>query len=482
VRIQNNTASQTGGGIYVKPGRHVFTGFSFATLCAWDFRIDGNAAQDGAAIHADYATDAASSMLGGDVLFNMMPSETLCGGPPTGSQGCAAGTVCNSIDGNVARSVDGQATGGAAVLTQGGGILAADRVQWRANQGGQAVRVIHEGFEGNEGDLRNCVLVDNLVSDHLLLAGDGADLRLDHCTIANNTIAAAHVIEAADALVLRRSIIDQPDKTSVTVGGSLIAEHVLATEIASLGGGGTSRVQGRPRFVDPEIGNYRQLAASRGVDFAPPDPAITLDFDGAPRPVDLDVVSDWTGPADLGAFELQILQPLVSNGDFAHDLRRWHVLFGTWNDAEGGNAEVIKSPSGADERVYAVAQCIFVPAPGVYKLGGRGRAASGPSGDRVLMQWHYRRDGGPGCADSAIDAQGDVVITSSPDWTPAPATYIDVPAGEWNRNTSIGIVLAVDNSGSADPDVAHGFFDDISLELVGGVPGDDPVFADGFEP
>jgi hypothetical protein len=197
--------------------------------------------------------------------------------------------------------------------------------------------------------------------------------------------------------------------------------------------------------------------------------------------VDLGVVSDWTGPADLGAFELQTVQPLVRNGDFGHDLGLWHVLFGTWNGAEGGSAEVIKSPSSADERVYAMAQCIFVPGPGIYGLGGRARAGAGPIGDRTLMQWHYRRDGGPGCADSGIDAQGDVLITSSPAWTPAPATYIDVPAGEWNRNTSISIVLAVDNIGSSDPDVAHGFFDDIRLEVVGSVP-DDVVFADGFDP
>lgn len=315
VRIQNNTASQSGGGIYVRPGRHVFTGFSFATVCAWDFRIDGNAAQEGAAIHADFATDAAGSTLGGDVVLNLTARDVLCGDPPAGSLPCGAGTVCPSIDGNIARTVDGQATTGAAVLTQGGGVVAADRVQWRANHGGQALRVTHEGFDGNEGDLRNCVLVDNLVSDHLLLAGDGADLRLDHCTIANNTIAAAHVIAAADDLILRRSIIDQPDRTSVTVGGSLIAEHLLATEIASLGGS-ASLVQDRARFVDPAAGDYRQLAASRGVDFAPPDPAITQDFDRAPRPVDLVVVPDFNGTTDVGAFECQSADDIIFMGGF----------------------------------------------------------------------------------------------------------------------------------------------------------------------
>jgi hypothetical protein len=480
VRIQNNTASESGGGIYVKPGRHAFTGFSFATLCAWDFRIDGNAAQEGAAIHADLVTDSAGSIVGGDVVLNLDTPDVLCGDPPAGSLSCAAGTRCNVIDANFTRDVNGQPTPGATVLAQGGGFLAANRVHWRGNHGAQALHVSHEGFNGYEGSVRNCVLAENVAGGPLLLADEGADLQVDHCTIANNTIVAGHVIEAAEDLVLRRSIIDQPDNASATVGGTLDAEHVLATEIASLGGG-ASLVQDRPRFVDPATGDYRQLAASRGVDFAPPDPAILLDFDRAPRAVDLGVVPDFNGIADLGAFERQTSQPLVRNGDFAHDLSMWYVLYGTWNGAEGGSAEVSKSPAIADERVYAMAHCLHVPGPGIYKLDARGRAASGPGGDRVLMQWHYRRDGGPGCADSGIDAQGDLVITDSGQWTQSPAAYIDVPASEWNRNTSIGIVLTVDNSGGADPDVAHGFFDDIRLEVVDSLP-EEVVFTNGFDP
>jgi hypothetical protein len=479
VRIQNNTASQTGGGIYLKPNQEA-AGTSNAVLCAQEFRIDGNAAQEGAAIYADTDDAIGPSFLGRSYV-NLNPPEDACNASPAGPVHCAVGTVCNAIDGNIARTVDGQATTGAAVLIHEEARLNADRVQWRGNHGGQVLRLTHDGFDGYEGEVSNCVLANNVVSGHLLLADDGADLQLDHCTIADNTIAAAHVIEASDDLILRRSIIDQPGKTSVTVGGALIAEHVLATEVASLGAG-ANLVLDRPRFVDPEIGNYRQLAASRGVDFAPADPAIVTDFDRAARPADLAVVPDWNGSVDLGAFERQSLQPLVRNGEFAHDLRLWYVLFGMWSGLDGGSAEVILSPVAMNDRVYAMAHCLHVPGPGIYKLDARGRAAAGPSGDRVLMQWHYRRDGGPGCADSGIDALGDVFITTSTAWTDAPSTYIDVPAGEWNRNTSIGIVLAVDNIGSSDADIAHGFFDDVRLEVVGSVPEDDVIFAHGFDP
>ena len=477
VRIQNNTASQTGGGVYLKPNQEAF-GVSEARLCAQEFRIDGNAAQEGAAIYADTDDATGANFLGWSYV-NLNPPEDACNALPAGPVHCAVGTVCNSIDGNIARTVDGQATTGAAVLMQKKARLNADRVQWRDNHGGQALRLIQDSVNGYEGEVSNCVFANNVVSGHLLLADDDADLQLDHCTIANNTIAAAHVIEASDDLILRRSIIDQPNKTSATVGGTLIAEHVLATEIASLGGG-ASVVQGRPRFVDPEMGNYRQRAASRGVDFAPPDSAITLDFDRANRTVDLSVVPDGTGPGDLGAFERQTVQPVVRNGDFGLDIRFWHWSFGAWSSADGGIAEVSMSPAAAGERVDAMSQCVHLPGPGIYQLGARGRAGSGPIGDRVLMQWQYRRDGGSGCYEGGVDAQDDVVITNSPDWTEAPATFIDVPAGEWNHNTSIEIWLAVENSGSADPDVAHGFFDDIRLDVVGGV--DDVIFADGFDP
>jgi hypothetical protein len=126
---------------------------------------------------------------------------------------------------------------------------------------------------------------------------------------------------------------------------------------------------------------------------------------------------------------------------------------------------------------------MHVPSAGYYRLRGQARAGTGSSGavgDRVLLQWHYRHDGGEGCADGAITRQGDVVITTTNQWTNAPDTYIHVP--QWNRNSSIGVVLVVENSGSSDPAVAHGLFDNITLEPYdGAVPPEDRIFANGFE-
>src|SRR6185436_1216580 len=56
VSISNNSASHSGGGIFVKAGSTFATNgdhFIYATVCANDFVIDGNAAAEGTAIYAD---------------------------------------------------------------------------------------------------------------------------------------------------------------------------------------------------------------------------------------------------------------------------------------------------------------------------------------------------------------------------------------------------------------------------------------------
>ncbi|QBB72079.1 hypothetical protein ELE36_17845 [Pseudolysobacter antarcticus] len=55
VRVSNNTASATGGGIYVQPyvSSAVENDRGFALVCATNFRIDNNIAKEGSAIYSD---------------------------------------------------------------------------------------------------------------------------------------------------------------------------------------------------------------------------------------------------------------------------------------------------------------------------------------------------------------------------------------------------------------------------------------------
>ena len=107
VQISSNFASHTGDAVYLKPLLDIFSQAP-AVLCAYDFRIDDNAAQEGAAIYsdADYTADIAH---GADVALNTNPlfGENYCVQTETpaalGAVACAAGDVpCNQFVGNKA--------------------------------------------------------------------------------------------------------------------------------------------------------------------------------------------------------------------------------------------------------------------------------------------------------------------------------------------------------------------------------------------
>lgn len=53
VRMQGNTASHTGGAVYLKPHRTFVSGATNVAFCAYDFVVDDNIAMEGAAIYSD---------------------------------------------------------------------------------------------------------------------------------------------------------------------------------------------------------------------------------------------------------------------------------------------------------------------------------------------------------------------------------------------------------------------------------------------
>jgi hypothetical protein len=479
-RVQGNRASASGGGIYVMPNSDTFPdGLSRAYFCASDFRIDGNAAPQGAAIHADVSHDGIGTSEGGHVWLN----SGCVGGVPSDNVACTGSSGCNSIDENVTRTSAGDPVAGATIAIEEAADLALDRVQLRRNRGGQVLRHLDEGTEDDDGRLRNCLVADNVVSGHLLLAEGGADLLLEKCTFANNSIGANAMIEGSDFVTVRRSIIDQPGKTSVSGANHVTAEQVVATEIASLGGEQFGLVVlDRPRFVDAEHGDYHQMAASRGVDFAPADAPGATDLDRAPRSVDLTVVPDWLGgAADAGAYERQALLPLVRNESFAGGLGQWTVLAPgsvSWiSDVAGHTGTVeIRQTAPPLTSVVGLSQCIHLPGPGRYRLNGSGRAIGGLRSDFPNVVWTYRADADD-CIGLATDA-GELHLPHSTAFAASstPAEF-DSPAGEWTRNSTLEVSLKVVNGNPMLNDGVDAFFDDIVLEPSLG----DVIFADGFD-
>jgi len=327
VRMQGNTASHTGGAVYLKARQTVFGGGTDVAFCAYDFRIDDNAAAEGAVIYsdADYSSDGFA--LGGTVALNVDPSPgSLCSQTerPTalGAVACNAGTSCNRIEANHAVDGSNQPTEGSIILAQDASRLYGDRVEFRANTGAHVLRQTgHVQYQ--YGYITNGLFADNAVTQELVAqtdADDSTQMQLDSCTIAGNTIGAPYAFLVASGFYLFNSIIDQPGRATVdpAITDGARAAHVLSNDRSTLPD--TAYIdEGEPSFVDAAHGDYHLTPASLGVDDAPTDDPCCqtahADLDRKPRVVDLPNVPNNFGPMDLGAYEIQLSAVLACARD-----------------------------------------------------------------------------------------------------------------------------------------------------------------------
>ncbi|GAA0710850.1 hypothetical protein [Dokdonella soli] len=308
--ISNNSATQAGGGIYLKPNWDLAVpGPIYALLCATNFRIDGNVAPEGSAIYADYHAVSGTITDAGAVQFN--PSSQCYDynyGASLASLGgvnCAAGVACNTVNNNGSLDASSQPTAGAALFINRAGYLDARRFTMRFNQGGHAIRLVG----GQPANVIDCLLADNTQSAELIRA-ENTDIDIDSCTLANNSLGGASVIYNTTSGnsfydTLQDSIIDQPGLVTLNSGTHIGVSYVLSNDISTIPFGGT---QGTPTFVNAAAGDYHLQITSLGVDFAPPEsyPAGTepsVDLDGMRRVFDIPTVPNVHGPRDLGDYE-----------------------------------------------------------------------------------------------------------------------------------------------------------------------------------
>ncbi|MEP7098664.1 MAG: hypothetical protein ABI748_13465, partial [Dokdonella sp.] len=309
VQISGNFASHTGGAVYLKPVED-FNGIGTSTLCASDFRINGNAASEGAAIYSD-ANYSLYGALGGFVFLNRNPgSSCTLPEPPAalGAVACAPGVPCNEFANNKAEDQNAQPTAGATILLQSGSDLEGDRVSARQNTSAHVLREI--GANYTNASLTNCLFNDNTLSEELIAVtgGDQASLNVNSCTVAGNTIGAPYVFLAPGSFQLNNSIIDQAGRATVdpAITDSNFAAHVLTNDRSTLPDSVYIQL-GEPNFVDAAHGDYHLMRSSLGVDDAPVDPSVpALDLDRRTRVVDLPDIANNFGPRDLGAYEIQL--------------------------------------------------------------------------------------------------------------------------------------------------------------------------------
>lgn len=476
-RIDHNVATVAGGGVYLLPDVA-----EYPIFCAFEFRIDHNLAPDGAAIFmADEVEDFIVDASFASARLNA-PQVGFCLEPLPPARRCAPGIACNSVDANRVVQANGQAADGAIIALGTGAELNADRVALVGNHGSDVIRT---RTTDRAGQVLSSLLIAENVLTARVMASD-AVWTLRNVTIAGNAQAFSDVLRMTNDITLRDSVIWQPGKQSLGAPhGTVEGTNVLTNDPASLPIPGAFNLD--PRFVDSGRGDYRLRAASPGIDASMPAPS-PFDLDGQSRNRDLPI-PDGLGPLDLGAYERQVVDPLLINGDFFADLAQWTVVAPGVSNFDSGENVSVQPGSGSMSfdyiqqpviaaRVESRAQCVHLPLAGSYLLTGFARTTgSGPfGGQRAVLHWELRHDGGESCADGPPDAQGDLRITSGPDWqgVAAPAR-ISVATGSFTRNSSIRVSTVMESTG-ATPVRLTGWFDEIRLRL-------DTIelFADGFE-
>ncbi|MCR6702129.1 MAG: hypothetical protein NVV68_13690 [Dokdonella sp.] len=486
VRINANTATARGGGIYLKPDADLTSGDALVYARLWHTAIADNTAPDGAAVFLDYDSQPAPGNpdQGANFYFNSRGESWNPVDPPPSAAACALGRPCGYITGNHT----GNPTG--AVIRARGAVFTASRVAIHDNEAG---RLFHATDERAFVRLANSLLADNVVAEELvrLNAEDSlSHLAMGHVTIAGNAIGAASVLVVEDEFHFDRSLVAQPGKRTLAAGGGARnIEYVLTNDNANMPG---AFALSAPRFVDPARGDYHLRAGSMAVDFAPA--AGGVDLEGRSHDIDMPIGGTLNRTADAGAYERPAVQPLVLNGDFDMNLDLWEATGvsswdGTQNASGPAGSGSVQSAVGSDDLLVAArAQCIHLPGPGNYYLNGWGRVTAGsPFANTVRLRWELRHNDAPtSCRQGAPNAQGVHTLAQGATWRrPTAPAAIVVPAASWSRDTSLTVYLEVVNGnpikGLGEGEVPNGgptgWFDGITL----GLDGEDRIFADDFE-
>lgn len=302
VRIEQNRAYRTGGGVYLG-AYESSSGGGAASVIAGGAQIDGNAAQEGAGIYAD--TDSSTLYTGGGfVMFK--------------SGYCATGIECNSVSDNRAVTLDGSGhdvpTAGSTILIQTQGEFDAQQIAMRGNQGAHVIRVVDSLAETLT--LASCLLANNTVTAELATFGSAA-ATIDSCTIAGNAIGGATVLRAQTGFALTDSIVAQGTLPTLAYSGSAsdltLDDLMLAHDAPALPASAQHVAYDDPLFVDAAHGDFHLSAHSPAIDYAPPVTGDDRDLDNRPRDQDQPAIADLWGDRDLGAYERPIGACVVSD-------------------------------------------------------------------------------------------------------------------------------------------------------------------------
>jgi hypothetical protein len=448
-----NDAGREGGAIKMN-GR--------TTVRAWDLIIEANRANDmggGVSMYNDDDND--------DAFFSMYGSLE---GAPAGAVLCNPEKRCNRFEANVAMNEDDEPREGAAFRMATAGFFEHARgtvlfkgTKFERNRGKTLLDNHEDTLGGAVTRLAGVAMSGNDVSGTLIATTGDFDMWAS--TIAGNAIGGTNVIFTANdgsstPALIRRSIVWQPGKTMLTRGfGGLLAAgevtHCISNNFGPYVPAETTNLVADPQFVDVDGGDVHLMPYSPAVDFAPigstsgfgSDP----EADGRPRVVDLSLVpnGDGFGPQDVGAYETQTIGNLIRHPDFADDVHAWTPLLpaAVWNNDDYGNVSSSGSAQFEDGSmalsVAGFLQCVPVPGPATYSLGGFGWISDTNVifADKAKLMWELRRNDADCNATTPI-AFGEETVSDG-GWHAFFDQRINVPVADWGPNTRIAVYLAV---------------------------------------
>lgn len=476
LRIGSNRASRTGGGIHLS-GSSVA---DFARACLWDVSLIDNVAQNGAALYADSPGNSRPSV-------SINADTQYCGLRPQFSQPCGAGAGCGLVSGNRTRTADDQPVDGAIILMQNRSRFSAMALRLIENEGGSLYHAFSDGDTSHS--FRACLAADNVVTGPLFRFEGDRDFIFEGCTVTGNAIpGGSSVISRTGSGRLWNSIVWQPARQVVNGGPVVSASAVIANESTSLYGIGNQVWVSTPLFADPVRGDYRPHPASPAVDVIDV-PQFPTDVEGHWRSVDLPIVPNYHGPADIGAYELRDQLSLVRNGDFNGDLRYWvgppAMSYTSNGNVSGDGASGVLRLSGpvAQGESIAAMQCVPLPGPGTYWLQAWARTTGAPilGADSALIGWSVIPD------DPAHDCTGtqagydQVLAGLGGTWRQLEPQAVELDARNWSGRASLRLVLiAKDNAVTGGSQSVTAEFDGIRLTPAE-PPSDDLIFANGFD-
>lgn len=198
---------------------------------------------------------------------------------------------------------------------------------------------------------------------------------------------------------------------------------------------------------------------------------------GSRSPMDVAGVSGQGGNLILNGGFSQLPNPLVNWSNAASALATW-VSEGA-NGSQGAVQLRFLAAAGAQARPKGAVfhtgliQCVRIPGPGSYALGGYARIAENAAQSSLArIRWTLRANG-PQCS-GPIAGSGAAEFPRSTNWVASTPTAILVEPPDWTAATTVALELQVGDSSTTTIEPLEAYLDQVYVT-------EGALFEDGFE-